>query len=460
MDTLNIEKMRQQDQETRKALQEKTAFPKVEPNGAFETFFTILAENPATDLQTLKEAKTVLESKGEEARLRAEVKELAAALMDDMRPSNVKVRAASDIKARPQLPPDLVKDVISSKGLCMLAGASKIGKTLIASELAAAIAEGRDWMGIATRSTKTWFINMEVLPEYFEARLWDTSGGKLPENLFLTTFTGEGYSEARLLSRIEEEIKKHGFGLAVLDCFYKIFEGDETKGQELKIFQKKLERLQKKTGCKIILVHHQKKSGDSKGEKLGFTDPFTNYSGSGMMGRDLTEIISMDRLVNSSNEVVQLEPITDDENADPPKTIIKITVGNRNQGTRYIYGYMDHIHFKRLSYDNVKILVELSEEKKRATKAEKFLEKRDVIFKAYKALTSWEEHLDGVGVKQSTFASHLGWNPANFNRDFKPFEKFFKKTGGDGRGKMAWWKLLPEFAEDLYKEAENFPDLP
>ena len=62
----------------------------------------------------------------------------------------------------PDLNPELIHDVLRQGDKMLVSGPSKAGKSFAMLELAAAIAEGRDWMGLQCTKGRVLYVNLEL----------------------------------------------------------------------------------------------------------------------------------------------------------------------------------------------------------------------------------------------------------------------------------------------------------
>lgn len=168
------------------------------------------------------------------------------------------------------MPQEFVVRGLLPKGLSILGGAPKIGKSWLMLELALRVANGEPMWGMETKQGTVLYYCLEDTLKRIQQRLYCiTENGS--DNLLFETATGT------LATNLEEEIllyiKKHpDMSLIIIDTFQMVRgnKGDPSYGSDYDDIQK-LKRISDSQNVAILLVHHLRKMGDR--------DPVNKLSG-------------------------------------------------------------------------------------------------------------------------------------------------------------------------------------
>ena len=186
----------------------------------------------------------------------------------------------------PPLSPELIEGVLRKghKGVC--AGPSKIGKSFMFIELAAALAEGRKWLDFQCQRSKVLYFNFEIDPASFYRRIIDTykalgiATPAFPQNFLVENLRGKTKPIDEMTPSIINKIVNFGADVIMLDPIYKLLNGDENNASDMAKFVGQFDRICAESGCTLLYTHHH-----SKGEQ-GFKTAQDRMSGSGVFGRD------------------------------------------------------------------------------------------------------------------------------------------------------------------------------
>ena len=181
------------------------------------------------------------------------------------------------------MPQEFVVRGLLPKGLSILGGAPKIGKSWLMLELALRVAKGEPMWGMETTQGTVLYYCLEDTLKRIQQRLYCiTENG--PDNLLFETATGT------LATNLEEELllyisKYPDMSLIIIDTFQMVRgnKGDPSYGSDYDDIQK-LKRISDSQNVAILLVHHLRKMGDR--------DPVNKLSGTtGISGADMSLII-------------------------------------------------------------------------------------------------------------------------------------------------------------------------
>jgi hypothetical protein len=207
----------------------------------------------------------------------------------------------------PPEPPFLIEGLLYEGDKMLISSKPKAGKSFLVSELALAIATGREWLGHQCAMGAVLYVNFEIKDDQIKRRLWkiiETGIYPLPDNgaFEVWNLRGENYRPLegfveKLIGRMETKQYK----AVVIDPFYKLNEGVENAAEDVEKTFTALDRITLETGAALIYVHH-----DSKGLQYGKTS-FDRSSGSGVFARDPDLVLSMIRLDESESLAEELD---------------------------------------------------------------------------------------------------------------------------------------------------------
>ncbi len=174
-----------------------------------------------------------------------------------------KLRTADEIAA---LPPVrwLVRGVLPAEGLAAIFGAAGSGKTFLALDLAAAIAEGRRWFTYRVNAAPVVYVCLEGEAGLSQrVRAWEKHHGRrLPENLRFVMSQPFSLIAAEDVNELADACRDAGAGggLLVIDTLNRATLGlDENASQDMGRIIKTAADLQHRFGGLVLLVHHSGK---------------------------------------------------------------------------------------------------------------------------------------------------------------------------------------------------------
>lgn len=202
--------------------------------------------------------------------------------------------------------PELVKGLIHQGTKVVIGGGSKSFKTWCQLDLSICVAYGLSWMGHQCEAGRVLFVNLEIKPEFFQARvkkICEARGiNQIPARLDIWNLRGYSAPYRIILPRIIERIKDTGYSLIDLDPIYKLYGNtDENSASEVGSMMNELENVCVKTGATIAFGAHYSKGNQASKESID------RISGSGVFSRDPDSIIPLTRHEEEDSFVV--EPI-------------------------------------------------------------------------------------------------------------------------------------------------------
>ena len=167
-----------------------------------------------------------------------------------------KLRTAAELAALPPLV-WLVRGVLPAEGLAALFGASGSGKTFLALDAAAAIAEGRRWFTYRVNAAPVVYVGLEGeagLSQRVQA--WDRHHGRpAPEGLRFVVSQPFDLLQPDDVAELAEACR--GAGLVVVDTLNRAAPGvDENSSQDMGRIIEAAAALQRRIGGLVLLVHH------------------------------------------------------------------------------------------------------------------------------------------------------------------------------------------------------------
>ena len=165
----------------------------------------------------------------------------------------------------------VVDDMLPVGGLSMMAAKPKVGKSTAARCLAAAVAQGKPWLGKAVEQGPVAYVALE---EKRSEVLRHFRQMGLPKSAPLHIHTEQAPEQA--LTRLREYIEDSKPVLVIVDplfLFVRFKDGNDYAESMNQLDP--VRALARDTGCHILVTHHSKKSGGAGGDEvLGSTGLF------------------------------------------------------------------------------------------------------------------------------------------------------------------------------------------
>ena len=207
-------------------------------------------------------------------------------------------RVPRDRSELPPVAPGLIEGVLRQGHKMLLAGPSKAGKSFLLLELCAAIAEGRDWLGMRCTQGRVLYVNLELdrpsalhrLHDVYEAMGWPKTN---IHQITMWNLRGEAIPMDRLAPKLIRRAQKDGFLAVVIDPIYKVITGDENAADKMAHFCNQFDRVCHQLKAAVIYCHHHSKG--SQGGKRSMD----RASGSGVFARDPDALLDLIELTVS-----------------------------------------------------------------------------------------------------------------------------------------------------------------
>ena len=199
--------------------------------------------------------------------------------------SPLRIRYPSEIDGPPPPPLWLCDNMLLAGTVCLIAGASNVGKSLASMQLLTAIALGRDWMGRATEQARCLAIFCEDRPDQLDRRalaicehyevhnsvldrefawdaredrdsvLWETEFGRGQPTQFWHQLFGERPGQGL--------IAEDGYRVVLLDTVAAMFQGNHNNASQVNAFMRALTREAVLHDCAIVVNMHPSRSNKS-----------------------------------------------------------------------------------------------------------------------------------------------------------------------------------------------------
>ncbi len=175
-----------------------------------------------------------------------------------------------------------VVDLIPRKQVTLLTGSGGVGKSLIALQLAVAVAAGQNWLDQMTASGNALFLTAEdemaevhrrlvkvaegygvTLGQLPNLRLWSLAG---LDAVIATTGQNNVVNTTPLFDQIRSQIAQVKPEVVVLDTLADLFAGDENNRSQGTQFVAMLIGLAIEYNCAVVLLAHPSKSGEATGD--------------------------------------------------------------------------------------------------------------------------------------------------------------------------------------------------
>ena len=167
----------------------------------------------------------------------------------------------------------IVDNLMKSNGLYCLVARPKVGKSLLALQLANSVATGNNFLGFRTSPSPVLYISTEMDSTQILNRI-DMMGLQFNDNNFLVIEQNVGERKLNLMdlqSQFQEFANDYNGKLVIIDMFSGI---DLNNGYDLNNYQDmgqvvipKFREMCKKYNFTILLVHHLNKNNTSLTEK-------------------------------------------------------------------------------------------------------------------------------------------------------------------------------------------------
>lgn len=197
-----------------------------------------------------------------------------------------------------------IEGIATAGECCIIAGASKSGKSYLMTQLSISTAAGLPWLNLfPCKRAPVLYINGENTKDdarrrfhaVFEALGVDPADC---EGIQMICSDGQNKTIQALRPVIINEIQRNKYGLVVLDPLYCFYKGSELDEQDAKNFVSCVKNICRETGAVLFVVHHH-----SKGAAI-YRNASSRASGSGMLQRAFSTLLDLSEVAPDDAETL------------------------------------------------------------------------------------------------------------------------------------------------------------
>lgn len=216
-------------------------------------------------------------------------------------PKSIEVLDLKDWLTSPVKPQDAILcDVFDRGDKVVIIGQSKTRKSFFTLQLALCLAAGESFVGfVPLKKQKVLLIQSEIKKDRYHQRvshMVERLNLDLNDDVLLLIANTRGLPSQQLA--IEALAVEHKPDVIIIDPFYKVITGDESKSEDVKPILAFFDSLAERLNATVIYVHHDKKgiSGDQQLTDRG--------SGTGILARDFDSAVFLSPHRDLENELV------------------------------------------------------------------------------------------------------------------------------------------------------------
>ena len=193
----------------------------------------------------------------------------------------------------PPLKQELIPGTLRIGHKMLIAGPSKAGKSFLLINLAIAIAEGIEWIGMKCKRGRVLYVNLELDHASCFDRFKEIYKkiGIAPAHLkdiTIWNLRGHAATMDRLAPILIHRFKNKQYVAVIIDPIYKILTGDENNASEMSKFCSYFDVVATEMDASVIYCHHHSKGATGK-----YANAADRSSGSGVFARDPDAIIDL-----------------------------------------------------------------------------------------------------------------------------------------------------------------------
>jgi AAA domain len=165
----------------------------------------------------------------------------------------------------------LIHNVLPRKGLAVVWGEPKSGKSFWVLDVAFHVASGRKWRGLATAQgpvVYAAFEGQDGIPDRVQALRRLNGGGDFPmwvcmrRLIFNKHQRPDKRNHMLFIQSIDETLKDVKPRLVILDTLHRSLEGNENDAGDMAFYTSAAMEIGEKFGCLVLIVHHPGKEGN------------------------------------------------------------------------------------------------------------------------------------------------------------------------------------------------------
>lgn len=159
------------------------------------------------------------------------------------------------------IPPSLVRNLIPSNSICMIAGPSKSSKTYFLMQLAQNLSDGTPFMGeFPCMKCRVFYVNIEIDEGWASQRI-DDIRMKIDAVAHYDEITlrGELFTQLTTLREWLGERHRNDYDVIIIDPLYLFEQGDENSADTMIPLMLELKGIRDTCDCTLIFSHHYQK---------------------------------------------------------------------------------------------------------------------------------------------------------------------------------------------------------
>ena len=224
---------------------------------------------------------------------------------------------------------------IPSRGICVIAGYTGVGKSLVSEEFISAICNGRSLFHnfpLNTDNRPVILIDMENDHATLYERL-NKMGGLPPRKLYTYNFDENfDMEDPSCIQELMDLVNEIDPCLVIFDTLRRTYSGDENDSKVINnVFKTALGPISKHR-CVMVLAHYRKKSNNPKAEQV---DDLSNIRGTGDITGIASSVIALfqnyDKSITIRSDKVRCAPKPDDT------ITVKIVTDEENKTLKVLY---------------------------------------------------------------------------------------------------------------------------
>lgn len=193
-----------------------------------------------------------------------------------------------------------VEGLLPAEGLCVLLGAEKVGKSLLAILLVLCAAAGRPFLGRKTAPCAALIVEEEGSAATLQERIGNIANalGVLDSNLplYVVHRTRWRLDDQRHILEIEAAIVEHSIRLIVMGPLAQLADiDDENKAAGFNLVTRNLLDLASRTHVLVVLIHHRRKSDPKRQKRLSIREFFESSRGANALTAAMDVGLGLDR---------------------------------------------------------------------------------------------------------------------------------------------------------------------